>query len=191
MADQSSTSQEPPFTPLESTVDTFRVLGAPILQELRWTSHMDAWRRGQRRLRVKPPQELLTTSSSLCPCVCVHQRDRTRAAQRTDGATLNRVRVGAGVCPDLHDLDWTHVGAPFGLSSQERWLLLNQLDLQLFVCKAMESEVLQLLDSASVSSEFYRHRHRFWEGFPSLHQIPGTLLWEVRWQQSSEEDRRS
>lgn len=42
----------------------------------------------------------------------------------------------------LHDLDRTHVGAPLRLSSQERRLFLNQLDLQLFIYEVMESAVL-------------------------------------------------
>lgn len=54
----------------------------------------------------------------------------------------NQVRMGAGVClasgSNLHDLDWTHVAVPFYLSSQERWLFLNQLNLQLFICKVTE-----------------------------------------------------
>lgn len=55
--------------------------------------------------------------------------------------------VCSGFCSNLHDLDWTHAGAPLRLSSQERWLFLHQLDLQLFICKVTHSEVLQLLHS--------------------------------------------
>lgn len=115
---------------------------------------------------------------------------KSRRSQTTKSGWEQASVLNSG--SDLQDLDWTHVGAPFGLSSQERWLFLNQLDLQLFICKVLESEVLQPLDFASQESEeFYLHRHLFWEGFPSLHQIPGTLLWEVRWLQSSEGGRRA
>lgn len=34
----------------------------------------------------------------------------------------------------LDYFDWAHAGAPFSLPPQERWFLLDQLDLQLLIC---------------------------------------------------------